>query len=123
MRRIQKNTRDLSVGDVFRFCTFDDRLVVIAIGPDAVGYARVGYDADSDFAGIGTHETVCVDAPPRTTVGEYAVGERFRYGDLVRVLTVTAVGWRKSLVVQQNGDGSEFMLWHADACEEVPDGE
>lgn len=113
MKRVIKNTRDLDIGMVFYRDTDTEyiwALKIISQGPEWVGIEG----ACDNCHWLSHHYDVWVDVP-RTTVGEFNVGERFARHD--EVWTVTAVGETSSIAKKK--DGFEGYFRHDDrACEE-----
>lgn len=113
MRRVKKNSRDLAIGDKFYWTATSKVLQeVLAQGP--------AYFAMGDTLGIETnpHLEVWVEAPARSTVGDFEVGERFR--TLSTTFEVLFKGERRALL-RNIYTGAECSLGLDQAVAEVPE--
>lgn len=117
MKLIKKNSSELKIGEAFSKSERGERIYsVISQGPK-----HFGYDNIYDVLFIHPHFDAWVMGPPRTTVGEFDVGESFMgsHNASDRFLTkyvVTASGRRHSLVESELG--YELMMHHSKKVKE-----
>lgn len=118
MKRVQKSTKDLKVGEKFYWSETTKEgyaAIVIAQGPKVYAF----YDPTSKSNKVSSgHYPVWVDAP-RSTVADFEVGERvvLASGSVYKILGLG----KNCALVQRESNGYEFLIDTIARCTEVPE--